>query len=73
MSVEMFDYMDEILNLQSASKCFLFVVNMFETIVAGLSSNNDFLELGYVKCFDLIGYIMMLSLLRLYNIGWQDD
>lgn len=51
MSVEMFDYMDEILNLQSASKCFLFIVNIFEIAVAELSRDDDFVELVYVKCF----------------------
>jgi hypothetical protein len=73
MSVEMFDYMDEILNLQSASKCFLFVLNIFKTTVSELSSDDDFLELVYVKCSVLVGYLKMLSEFRLCRIGQQDD
>jgi hypothetical protein len=61
MSVEMFDYMDEILNLQSASKCFLFVVNVFKTTVAELPIEDGFLVLVYVKCSVLVGYLKVLS------------
>jgi hypothetical protein len=45
------------------------VVTIFETAVASLSSDNDSLELIYVKRFYLVGYLMMHSVLRLCSIG----